>query len=102
MQQFTDAKIEINIQPLPQKNSLKNEPNTTASTATASHHRTREREATEPADIGKSNTRYSVLKESKTSCNKRQANSSTKERSASRKKGISLCSKEIENNRMER
>jgi hypothetical protein len=37
-------------------------------------------------------TRYSVLKESKTLGNKRN---STKERSVSRKKGISLCSKEI-------
>ena len=46
LQEFTDAKIQINIQPLAQKNSLKNEPNTTATTATASNHRTREREAT--------------------------------------------------------
>ena len=44
----------------------------------------------------KNQSRYPVLKESKIVGNKR---SSVKDRSISRKKGISLCSKEMENQR---
>ena len=44
------------------------------------------------AEEEKKQTKYTVLKESKIMGNKRN---STKERSISRKKGISLCSKEI-------
>lgn len=90
LEQFiSDEKIEINIHPM----KAKNETVVTTSNTTASQHRAREN--TEPADTGKgvSQSRFSALKESKVSTNKRQANSGTKERSVSRKKGISLCSK---------
>jgi serine/threonine protein kinase len=82
---FTNTKLEINL------NLINN--NNNSSKQGSSNNTTCHPRETEASQSNQS--RYSALRESKTIGSNKKILSNSKERSVSRKKGISLCSKEL-------